>query len=579
MISNPLLAFGELQGGHFTYDFQAFMHRGGAKLSPLKSVDELARRRSGPIQKGRIELVRALHEAYLERKEAGAAQITLGSTIVAIRMFWRFCDAQDLRFRGTAFLPVQRAISSFATDLVAQYRKGRLQERTAGQIAWSALGLLAGALDLSSVQLIGRTTMPRVNPGTQACAHEKLDLAVVDAFLKDLRLLIASLSDRMFGSFPIRIDLSDDKTFLYFGFGPKPVGGVHSFKGWNAKRIEKFKLKNADISFERRQPIIQLRVQAECLRFIEATAMNLAQVLELTVGQIEYQSYSGEYELSGFKHRAGHDIVVRISKPYRPAFDRYLEFRRKIFGSHETLPLFPFFGREGSQSKYVATRGFRSLQRIFQSVDRKFVPPSLLRFAKGQRVIRLAATGGDLAAVSSVLQNTVEVVMRSYLVGSQQMATIEFLKFLKVISERRARHQVRVGGDCKRPDKPQAIPGLSEGSPSPDCINPAGCFFCQHYRGVKSKEYLHRILSYRAFLRLRSGMSASSTVMVDEVVIPTIERINDFVEEVAGSSERLRHESEEIVEAVDNGDYHRSWSGWIELLAIAGGNNAIHVEH
>jgi hypothetical protein len=484
-----------------------------------------------------------------------------------------------MRFRGTALPPVQRAISSFATDLVEQYRRGSLQERSAGQIAWSALGLLADALDLTSAVLIGRTTMPRVSRGTQACAHEKLDLAVVDLFLNDLQALISSLSDRMFDPLPIRIDFSGDKSFLYFGFGPKPIGGAHSFKGWNKKRIAEFKLKNADTSFERRRPIIQLRVQAECLRFIEATAMNLAQVLELSAEKIQYQSYSGVYELSGFKNRAGHDVVVRISKSYRPAFDRYLEFRRKVFGSHETLPLFPFFGKDGSQSKYVATRGFRSLQSIFLSVGRKFVMPSMLRFAKGQRVIRLAATGGDLGSVAGVLQNTVEVVMRSYLIGSQQMATIEFSKFLKVISERRAKHQVRAGGDCKRPEDPKAIPGLIDGTPKPDCINPAGCFFCQHYRGVKSKEYLHKILSYRAFLRLRSGMPASSTVMVDEVVVPTIERINDFVETVAGEGERLRCESEDVKTAVEKGDYHRSWSGWIELLLIAGADNAVHAKH
>lgn len=391
--------------------------------------------------------------------------------------------------------------------------------------------------------------------------------------------MIASLSDRMFGPFPIRIDLSDDTHVLYFGHGPKPHGGVNSFKNWDRKRIERSKFRDADTSFERRLPIIQLRVQAECLRFIEATAINLAPVLELKVGRIAYQSYSGEYELSGFKNRAGHDVVVRIDKTYRPAFDRYLEFRRRVFGLHDTNLLFPFFGKGGEKSKYVATRGFRGLQRIFSSAGRPFVMPSMLRFAKGQRVIRLAATGGDLAAVSSVLQNTIDVVMRSYLVGSQQMATIEFSKFLKTVSEARAKHQVRAGGDCKKPDEPKAIPGLTEGTPKPDCINPAGCFFCHHYRGVKSRDYLHKILSYRAFLRLRSGLAASTSSMVNEVIVPTIERINDYAEEVANSDRHMQDHYQAVMRTLEGGEFHRTWRGWIELLQIAGDESAVHAEH
>lgn len=575
MIFEPLLAEGELQSGAIAYDFRAFLFKGGASLSPLASRDDLARRRAGKLQSGRVDLVKALHEAFLERKLSGAAGHSLGSYIAAIRKFWKFCDSGDFRFVGLETVPIRRAVSEYATAQVHLFRSGKIQERTAGAAAWGAVGLLADALRVEARELVGRTTMPRVNTGTQALAHEKLDLAAIDTFIDGLNRIVHSLSgERLYGGFPIQIEVGEGDVVSYFGMGPRPTGGEYSYRNWNKKRVDQHK--NFDRSYERRLPLLQIRVQAECLRFIENTAINLAQVLELTVGDLKYRSISGEYEVTGFKDRANRNVTFRISKTYRPAFDRYLEFRRTAMSDSQANTLFPFHGKGGVQSKYIATRGFRSLRRLFTAAGKTFIAPSLLRFAKGQRVIRLLATGGNLATVAGVLQNTVQVVLKSYLIGSQTMAVVEFTRFLKTISTHNARNNLRLGGDCRTPGRPVEIPGLAKTVPAPDCINPAGCLFCKHYRGVKSRDYLHKILSYRTFLRLRAGLPASSSALVTNVLAPTIERINDFVEAVAGESEHLKGEAAIARIWVEDGRFHRAWLGWIELLQLSEGGARVH---
>lgn len=567
MIPDPLLAGGEHTSGRIAYDFRAFLHRGGSALSPQRSFDDRARRRAGKQQVGRLALVIAIHEAFLSRKECGASSHTLGAHIISLREFWKFCDGRGLRFRGLNLVCVRRAVREFATYHVQRFRSGKVQERTAGGIVWGAVGLLAEALSVEVGELVGRTTMPRINSGKQAAAHEKLDLKAVDQFVESLDCAIRSLSeDRLYGAYPVLIHLGGQTVVPYFGHGPRPTNGEYSYKNWTKSRIANHK--SLDQSFKRRLPLIQIRVQAECLRFIESTAMNLAQVLELRLGNERLRSYSGEYEVSGFKNRAGHEVVFRIGKKYRPAFERYLKFRRNAFPAAASA-LFPFFGKGREESKFVATRGFQSLKRVFKAAGETMLKPAILRYAKSQRVIRLISVGGDVAKVSSMLQNTISVVLRSYLVGSQQMAVPEFSKFLRAISERSTRNSLRTGGDCRAPGAPSAIPKLADSVPQPDCINPAGCFFCRHFRGVRSKEYLHKSLSYRAFLRLRAGLPASSTDLVNNVIAPTIARINDFAAEVGGGSDRLKRDLEDVERMMVEGVHHRAWQGWIDLLQLA----------
>lgn len=567
MSAKPLLANGDRSSGAICYDFRAFLHKGGATLAPVRSRDDLARRKAGPIHVGRLPLVKALHAVFIERQDSGVAPVTLGSFIVSIREFWNFCDVNEFRFSGLNLAPISRATRSFVIALVHKFRTGKIQERTAGQSAWNVVGLIAEALEIKTGTLIGRTTMPRINPGSQAKAHEKLDLAVVDEFSRDLTSLVASLEgDRIYGAFPVVLELSGGKTIHYWGQGPTPIGGKLTFKNWSKARISAHR--NFDSSYPRRLPLLQIRVQAECLRFIEKTGMNLAQALDLTFGAVRYESYSGEYEAAGFKDRAGHNVAFRISKQFRPSFDRYLEFRKAAFDGQPVADLFPFVGKDGRESRHIATRGFRVLKRIFAKAGKPFVNPSILRFAKGQRLIRLLATGGNIATVASALQNTIDVVIKSYLMGSQQMAVAEFTKFLRTVAERSANHPVRAGGDCGAPGNPEEIPQLAGDIPKPDCVNPAGCLFCKHYRGVRSKDYLRRILSYRVFLRLRASLPASSTSLVDRVVVPTIARINDYVESVSQSSEDLKMAVITISASIEKGEYHPAWRGWIELLQL-----------
>jgi len=160
-VNRALLAKGEGTGGAISYDFRAFFHRGGASLGPMASRDDLARRRVGPVQHGRVALVEALHQAFLERKLSGSAPSSLSMYIVSMRTFWKFCDREKLQFSGLNVAPVRTAIAKFANEQVQRFRSGEIQERSVGKIAWPAVGLLADALNVESGELTSRRVLPR----------------------------------------------------------------------------------------------------------------------------------------------------------------------------------------------------------------------------------------------------------------------------------------------------------------------------------------------------------------------------------------------------------------------------------
>lgn len=549
----PLLIEVAYSGSSDTkYDLRALLWRDGYKLGPRWSQSEIRRCASQLLRLSSLPTLTAIRNGYLAAQASGTSLRTLGNSLVSLRMFWAHCEQQRLFPEKNSHEAWAAPFSQWVTSLWQKVRVGKLAERSAGAAAWGVAGVLGQAFGVSVASMVGRTVMPRINVHSGAPpTHEKIDLAVVDQFIEDLTDIALSItSETLEGSWPLRVVFRSGVALRYRGSG-RPSSTSDDYLPDSTAKAR----------------AVSIRTQAECLRFIGLTGANLQVTLDLRVEDIAFESISGSYRVRGLKNRRHDQVDVRIPRTYRPAFEQWLQFRESLYPGGSAERLFPLWSIDGRESSGKGERGFQQLRALLKTADRRCFAPTLLRFAKSQRLLRLEAVDGNLKTVAGELQNELGTLYRSYLRGSQQMATVEFSAFIKTIAPRAAQQRLRDGGSCAEPNHPQLIEIAADKVPTPDCCNPAGCLFCENYRGIASKDYLHSVLSYKEFLRLRAGASALESQVWLASIRPTMERIDDFVQRIAESSERLRKEADEVQCSIAAGTFHPRWVGWIELLS------------
>ncbi|MDN6883826.1 hypothetical protein QMO14_09485 [Variovorax sp. CAN2819] len=534
------------------YDLRALFWRNGHALGPRWSRSGAHRSASGSVREQSYPILEAIQRGYRTAQAEGTSLRTLGNSLVSLRTFWAHCEEHRLFPLKDSQAGWSASLSHWVDALWQKVRCGKLAERSAGAASWGVAGVLARALEVSPASIVGRTVMPRINASRGAPPrHEKIDLAVIDQFIEDLADIASAITrESLEGNWPLKIDFRSGAVLRYRGSG-RPSQTSNSYL--------------ADATTKAKA--VSIRTQAECLRFIGMTGANLQVALDLRTEDISFESMSGSYRVRGLKNRRHDQVDVRIPRTYRSTFERWLSFRADLYPDSSVLRLFPLWSKEGKESTAKGERGFQQLRALLKLAGRPCVSAALLRFAKSQRLLRLEAIDGNLKTVAGELQNELGTLYRSYMRGSQQMATVELGSFIKTIAPKASQQRLRDGGSCADPDHPQLITIATDRVPAPDCRNPAGCLFCENYRGIASKDYLHSVLSYKEFLRLRAGTTPLESQVWTASIRPTMERIDAFVCKVAETSERLREQMEEVRGFIDAGKFHARWVGWIELLA------------
>jgi hypothetical protein len=402
----------------------------------------------------------------------------------------------------------------------------------------------------------------------QGRAHEKMDINVVENFLLDLEDIINSLSLKtIWGDWPMRIAFRSGTSILYNGKGRSCANET----GYASQQsIDRWRKRNSDISFAARRHAINIRTSAETLAFIAATGANLQVALDLQLVALKYESFGDQYKISGFKNRRQESVEIRIPKTYRAKLDNWLAFRSEVFADLPVDRIFPVLNYAYQETTTRGEKGFVELASLLRSVGKPRVSAQLLRFSRAQKLIRSAAIGGDLVKVASELQHGLSTLLTSYLKGSQQMASIELGRYFASVQPGEVPNKVRVGGSCSNPDTPNSISNAPDIHPTPDCINPVGCFFCVQYRAIENFDYIHSILSYKEFLKMR--LKIQGTIQsIDPMISASIKRIDDHVQSVIHSSKKISSEAVAAIEEIKAANYHPRWRGWIELLMMQEG--------
>jgi hypothetical protein len=419
-----------------------------------------------------------------------------------------------------------------------------------------ALGLRAGLL-LQVMPPRGRKTL-------QAASEQVTD---ANSFIFGNALIDicnALPRDQIQGKLPINIKLRTGEELVEWSNLRPPdalktlVGQVpESARLATMRTRERFE---ADTSYRKRFPLINLRIEAELLIFIAQTGMNLSQAYRLRVGRFSFASHIDGYEVKRvFKARRQGPVEFSIFSDYRPIFERYLSWRNSIFPDDQDGLLFPLGTPENKRSPDVAPT-LTAIRDRCKRLGLKYVGPRALR---NIRVNWLHRHIQDDLITSELGQHSVTTMARDYIRPN-------FFESAKEISRFHAFNelvlQAPAPGVCST-----FAPTLEENAPSsapiPDCASPAGCLFCRSHRDLDNADHVWSLASYRHLKIIERSRYAHPEPLKASVPCDVvIERVTAKLEAFKQSSPAKENWVLEAITRIDEENYHPMWDGFIRLM-------------
>lgn len=550
------------------WNLQALLYCGGGSTN-VKLVDDLITngKLGNPLVE-RISLLQRIHEEISADLRGGGSLKTAQNHIWNLRKFFAWADTtgQPMTLGSSA-----DAFVKYADHLLHRVRVGRsLAEASAYAYVTTLSKLLDRALErktslLLNIRLGKPGTKKRVL-GTQA---DKQNLATTFTFGRALLDICDALTVEIIqGPLPVAIRLRTGQTTEEWCSLIAPHKVKSLADGANAHNRKTTIQRRAawadDTSPRTRYPLINLRIEAEMLIFIAQTGINLAQAYALKIGNFRYQSYLDGYRIYRVhKGRRCGEVAFEIYSEYKQQFERYLAWRTAIFPSNNEHLLFPHAQPIGRTRSRLGSPDFDALKRRCKLFGISFVGPQKLRKTRVNWLLRLTQ---DPSLTAEMDQHTQETLLRDYEQPHHQVAIAEISQF-----------HTRMDPSIAMPGPgvcieavPSAIPDIAPQTPTPDCVSPAGCLFCQHHRDLDSGEYVWSLATYRHFkslelARYRSLEDGSRPHPAKAVIDRITAKLRRFK---MGSEVRARWVQEALAR-VDEGDFHPKWAGFIGLTEVS----------
>lgn len=242
-----------------------------------------------------------------------------------------------------------------------------------------------------------------------------------------------------------------------------------------------------DISNKKRAALINLRLDAELLIFINQTGSNLTQALRLTGSKFRYQSDGDYLHLFAWKNRAKHDTELRIHKGYRMRFEAYLKFRSVLFRDDPDGLTFPFVWDDGDHAMQRTYWAFAEARELMKSIGRPFVHSQQLR----KTIANFTRRRISRQVAAELLSNKERTFREVYEEVNHQAAVAELVNFW---SDTQALVLAVGPGGCQQA-APQSRVDAPDGSPKPDCESGGGCLFCDKNRDLRNFDHAWNLAS------------------------------------------------------------------------------------
>lgn len=559
----PMVKYGVMET---PWDLRVLLYKGGAKGNPKTIFNQIAQGILGrPIVK-RMELVKIIHLEITARLVGGGSRVTAFSHIGAMRAFFSWADEFD---QSLILEDIEDTYSYWCDYLLGQVRLNTMKNNSAYSKALNVSIILSAVLERSQpLILITRLTYKKRGIRAVSVAADKQSLTDAFQFGHLCLDVIKSLSyETIFGSLPVKIQLRDGREIEHWS-GLKDITKVLTLQlGYKDKTTtEQVKRQRdnweADRTLNTRYPLINLRIMAEMMVFIGQTGMNLSQAHNLLHDQYAYCSTTDGYDVRSFKNRRQGEVLFSIYNEYRPLFESYLAWRKKVFGKISNR-LFPFVRKLGAEeTRLFDFKTFRN--DICKAMGVAFVSPQKLR---NTRINWLLRRSRDPDQTAEQAQHMKQTLLQVYEKPSLQVAKVEIIEFWKKNDPRLLDIQVACPalGSCD--GVPTSIPDLPPETPKPDCSNPSGCLFCTHHRDIDSEDYVWSTASMRHLnvtILPRYHPPAKTKAHAERHVEMVIDVLTAKLTWFSNSNTTRKAWVTEAQKKLNEGDYHIHWRYLIE---------------
>jgi hypothetical protein len=559
----PKLAYGTHGVAH---DLRTLLYCGGAHIRTNYVAGLIANGSMGQPSAERLPLVIKLHEAISAEIAKGKSHATIVGRIKAIRHFYSFCDAKGLELTLTT---VGNSYHAWVEALIHRARVARdAKEMSVFRYAADVDQLLSAALDLKfGFRRQTRMRRPKNERGVLGTQADKQNLEETFEFGRMLLDISDALSaETIQGPLPLVIAFRNGN-ILEEWCGLRPADSLRSLQpDYENPRIKANVLKVraayvADTSLTTRFSLVNLRIQTELLIFIAQTGMNLTQARKLTQDEFRYQSDGDDLLLYRvYKGRRGGEADFRIYKDYRPLFERYTAWLKQVIPEIEDRRLFPFVYQHVIPSGHSSV-GFNPIKKRCERLGIRYITPRALRKT---RINWLLRRNVDPALIAEMAQHTQKTLIRAYQQPNHQVAAREITRFHHLTDPSIA--PPGPGACIELRGGPRANIEMPPGAPTPDCVSPGGCLFCEFHRDIESLDYVWSLTSYRYLKATELGRYHPPTKGAPpHPVVAVLDRIAEKLAHFEASSQIGAQWVHEARDRILESRFHPAWDGFIQL--------------
>lgn len=538
-------------------DLTRLLYSGGARLRLDKARQAIQDGLMGDLRAERLELVHSMHEVITGKLAGGGSATSARNLIEGATTFFAWAEEAHAPL---TLVDVQATYLQWAEHLFHRCTVVKdISKRTAYTSALRMGELLDGALGRQkTIMKLTRLSRPGSGKPPLGIKAEKQLLQATFSFGRLLQDVCDGLTlSLVWNTLDVRIPRQAGEPLVLWTGGSRPKRQAE-WAAWEIRDVEARRRAYADnrsLEHRGRKAVVNTRILAELLMFIGQTGMNLAQAHQLKLRNFNYSSDIDGYKVRDYKHRRGGEVLFEIFSEYRSHFERYLEWRRAIFPDSDSL--FPVI-REGSHESRAPR--FDLVIGLCKQAGVPWTPPTELR---GTRVNWLLRRSGDPDLTAEMAQHHKEVLLDVYERPSLQRAIGEIPRFWQANDPMLA---------CSTPSRSVA-PGACDGqplvspakpatAPSPDCVRPSGCLWCEHHRDIDTQDYVWSLACFKHLkvLEVSKHCFPSTAETRLHPAQHAIDKLSEKLVWFKNSNATRRSWVEEALARVEEGHYHEDWA-------------------
>lgn len=431
----------------------------------------------------RLPLLKAIHRHWQAGVTAGTIKKgTVKAQWHRLRTFVSFTEGAKKQ------LTVAEVLSLYLAYCAHTKRRSDINSMSRYAYSIDLAVIVAPLLGMDTRKLQWKTRIRKPKrPGNQVA---KENLHATATFVQTLLETVEQLPVAVIrGPLPVTLRYAAGSEYtIHLGLPLRPLNSLKLQDAHKYKRAVDARVRREnDISIKARAALINLRIDAELLIFINQTGCNLTQALQLIGSRFRYQSEGDYLLLFVWKDRAKHSVELRIHKGYRKRFEDYMKWRSALFPDDPDGLTFPFVYNDGDCAMRRTNWTFAYTRKLMKSIGQPFVHSQQLR----KTIANFTKRKLSRQVAAELLSNKESTFRESYEEVHHQTAVAELVNFWSDTESL----VLAVGpGGCQNA-APQPRTDAPGGAPKPDCESGGGCLFCEKNRDLRSFDHAWNLAS------------------------------------------------------------------------------------